>query len=106
MSLPPRDYLRAGKIFAEAIEGSPKMILKIYPSTFSQIVEGLDGIFRMPYGCFEQTSSTTYPNVLALDYLKRTGRYEKVYNVRVAPHHTYFVGARLGLLRLDAQCFM
>src|SRR5262249_11445220 len=26
----------------------------------------------MPYGCFEQTSSTTYPNVLALDYLKRT----------------------------------
>src|SRR5262249_30182022 len=33
-----------------------------------------DGIFRMPYGCFEQTSSTTYPNVLALDYLKRTGK--------------------------------
>jgi uncharacterized protein YfaS (alpha-2-macroglobulin family) len=56
----------------EAIDGSAKMILKIYPSTFSQIVEGLDGIFRMPYGCFEQTSSTTYPNVLALDYLKRT----------------------------------
>lgn len=28
----------------------------------------------MPYGCFEQTSSTTYPNVLALDYLRRTGR--------------------------------
>jgi uncharacterized protein YfaS (alpha-2-macroglobulin family) len=26
----------------------------------------------MPYGCFEQTSSTTYPNVLALDYLRRT----------------------------------
>ncbi len=25
----------------------------------------------MPYGCFEQTSSTTYPNVLALDYLRR-----------------------------------
>jgi uncharacterized protein YfaS (alpha-2-macroglobulin family) len=56
----------------EAIDNSAKMILKIYPSTFSQIVEGLDGIFRMPYGCFEQTSSTTYPNVLALDYLKRT----------------------------------
>jgi hypothetical protein len=56
----------------EAIDGSAKIILKIYPSTFSQIVEGLDGIFRMPSGCFEQTSSTTYPNVLALDYLKRT----------------------------------
>jgi uncharacterized protein YfaS (alpha-2-macroglobulin family) len=28
----------------------------------------------MPSGCFEQTSSTTYPNVLALDYLRRTGQ--------------------------------
>ena len=27
-----------------------------------------------PYGCFEQTSSTTYPNVLALDYLRRIGK--------------------------------
>jgi alpha-2-macroglobulin-like protein len=32
----------------------------------------MSGIFQMPYGCFEQTSSTTYPNVLALDYLRRT----------------------------------
>jgi hypothetical protein len=55
-----------------AVEGSPRAILKLYPSGFSQLVEGLDGIFRMPYGCFEQTSSTTYPNVLALDYLRRT----------------------------------
>ncbi|MBI1916994.1 MAG: hypothetical protein HYS12_19980 [Planctomycetes bacterium] len=58
----------------DAIEGSAKAFVKIYPSTFSQLVEGLDSIFRMPYGCFEQTSSTTYPNVLALDYLKRTGK--------------------------------
>jgi alpha-2-macroglobulin-like protein len=27
---------------------------------------------RMPGGCFEQTSSNTYPNVLALDYMKST----------------------------------
>jgi uncharacterized protein YfaS (alpha-2-macroglobulin family) len=53
------------------IEGSVKAFVKIYPSSFSQLVEGLDNIFRMPYGCFEQTSSTTYPNVLALDYLRR-----------------------------------
>jgi hypothetical protein len=57
---------------AEAIEGSVKAIVKIYPSTFSQVLEGLEGIFQRPSGCFEQTSSTTYPNVLALDYLKRT----------------------------------
>ncbi len=49
-------------------------LVKIYPSGFSQLVEGLDNIFRMPYGCFEQTSSTTYPNILALDYLRKTQR--------------------------------
>src|SRR5205823_6037468 len=59
---------------ANAIDGSAKLIVKLYPSNFSQLVEGLDAIFQMPYGCFEQTSSTTYPNVLALDYLKRIGR--------------------------------
>lgn len=59
---------------ADAIPGSGKMIVKFYPSTFSQLVEGLDGIFRQPYGCFEQTSSTTYPNVLALDYLRRINK--------------------------------
>jgi alpha-2-macroglobulin-like protein len=56
----------------EAIEGSGRSIVKIYPSSFSQLVEGLDAIFQLPYGCFEQTSSTTYPNLLALDYLRRT----------------------------------
>ena len=55
----------------EAIEGSVKAIVKIYPSSFSQVVEGLDAIFQRPYGCFEQTSSTTYPNVLALSYLRQ-----------------------------------
>src|SRR5262249_42658958 len=57
---------------SDAIEGSTKAIVRIYPSSFSQLVEGLDAIFQRPYGCFEQTSSTTYPNVLALDYLRRT----------------------------------
>jgi uncharacterized protein YfaS (alpha-2-macroglobulin family) len=56
------------------IPGSVQAMVKIYPTTFSQLVEGLDAIFQRPYGCFEQTSSTTYPNVLALDYLSRTGK--------------------------------
>jgi len=55
-----------------AIPGSVHAVLKIYPSTFSQVLEGMEGMFQRPYGCFEQTSSTTYPNVLALDYLRRT----------------------------------
>jgi uncharacterized protein YfaS (alpha-2-macroglobulin family) len=42
------------------------------PARLSEIMEGMDSILRMPGGCFEQTSSSTYPNVLALDYMKRT----------------------------------
>lgn len=57
---------------AEAIPDSARLLVRLYPSAFSQLVEGLDSIFQMPYGCFEQTSSTTYPNILALQYLKRT----------------------------------
>jgi hypothetical protein len=55
-----------------AIENSEKLFVKIYPGIFSQLVEGLDSMFMMPSGCFEQTSSTTYPNVLLLDYMKST----------------------------------
>ena len=42
------------------------------PGPLSQVIEGMDSLLRMPGGCFEQTSSSTYPNVLALDYMKRT----------------------------------
>ncbi|QDU97461.1 alpha-2-macroglobulin family protein [Lignipirellula cremea] len=58
----------------DAIPGSVGAFVRLYPSRFSQLVEGLDAIFQKPSGCFEQTSSTTYPNVLALDYLRRTGK--------------------------------
>jgi uncharacterized protein YfaS (alpha-2-macroglobulin family) len=57
---------------ADAIPGTQKLIVKIYPGIVSQVVEGLDALLRMPFGCFEQTSSTTYPNILVLDYLKTT----------------------------------
>ncbi|HTW49786.1 MAG TPA: MG2 domain-containing protein [Acidobacteriaceae bacterium] len=57
-----------------AIPGAEKLYVRLYPGPLSQVVEGMDGILRMPFGCFEQTSSSTYPNVLALDYMKRNNR--------------------------------
>ena len=56
----------------EAIAGANALNVKIYPGLFSQVVEGLDSLFAMPSGCFEQTSSTTYPNILALRYMIET----------------------------------
>ncbi len=58
---------------SEAIPGTQSLIVKIHPGIASQVVEGLESILRMPNGCFEQTSSSTYPNVLVLDYLRSTG---------------------------------
>jgi hypothetical protein len=57
---------------AESIPDASKIFVRLYPGPLSQVVEGMDSLLRMPYGCFEQTSSSTYPNVLALDYMKRT----------------------------------
>jgi len=55
---------------AGAIADASNILVKVYPGIFSQVVEGLDSILQMPCGCFEQTSSATYPNVLVLDYMK------------------------------------
>ncbi len=57
---------------AQAIDGASTIFVKIYPGLLSQAIEGLDALLRMPYGCFEQTSSVTYPNVLVMNYLKTT----------------------------------
>jgi uncharacterized protein YfaS (alpha-2-macroglobulin family) len=57
---------------ATAIPDASKIFVRLYPGPLSQVIEGMDSILRMPGGCFEQTSSSTYPNVLALDYMKRT----------------------------------
>jgi len=57
---------------AASIPDASTIFVRLYPGPLSQVIEGMDSLLRMPYGCFEQTSSTTYPNVLALDYMKRT----------------------------------
>jgi len=56
----------------DSIPDASKIFVRLYPGPLSQVIEGMDSLLQMPYGCFEQTSSSTYPNVLALDYMKRT----------------------------------
>ncbi len=60
------------KFPAHAIPDATSILVRLYPGPLSQVIEGMDSILSMPGGCFEQTSSSTYPNVLALDYMKRT----------------------------------
>lgn len=55
------------------VKGSLKARLIAYPDVVSDLMQGVAGILREPYGCFEQTSCTAYPNAMVLDYLKSTG---------------------------------
>ncbi len=59
---------------AEALAGSQSVTLQIYPGPLSQTLAGLEGMLRMPDGCFEQISSATYPNVLVLDTMRQNGK--------------------------------
>ena len=57
----------------DTIPGSVQGELKIYPSLITHVVEGIEAIMKRPYGCGEQTISSTYPSLLLLRYLKETG---------------------------------
>lgn len=54
------------------VEGSMQARVTFYPSPMASILEGLESILREPHGCFEQTSSSTYPNIMVLNYLQAT----------------------------------
>ncbi len=54
----------------QIVAGTLKVKLNVYPTTLSDLQAGLEGLLREPYGCFEQTSTSNYPNLLILDYLK------------------------------------
>jgi hypothetical protein len=56
----------------EPIDGSLNASVRVYPSSLDQVMEGMASMLRMPGGCFEQTSSSNYPNLLALNYLRET----------------------------------
>ncbi|MCJ8155320.1 TonB-dependent receptor plug domain-containing protein [Chryseobacterium sp. SSA4.19] len=54
----------------EYINGSFSSSYYIFENSAFQLFEDLERLKREPYGCFEQLSSTVYPNVFILDYLK------------------------------------
>ncbi|MBO0719469.1 MAG: carboxypeptidase regulatory-like domain-containing protein, partial [Blastocatellia bacterium] len=56
-----------------AIKGSARAELKIYPNLMAHALEGIEGILQRPYGCGEQTISSTYPNIMILRYLQPQG---------------------------------
>ncbi|NJM53846.1 MAG: hypothetical protein HC846_10925 [Blastocatellia bacterium] len=49
-----------------AFPDTKQATLKIYPNLLSHVAESVNGLLKRPYGCGEQTLSSTYPNLLIL----------------------------------------
>jgi hypothetical protein len=58
---------------AEAIPRTARAELKIYPNLMAHAIESVEAIMSRPYGCGEQTISSTYPSLLVLRHYKRAG---------------------------------
>ncbi len=58
----------------KVIPGSIHTSLKIFKSLEGQLLDGIESMLREPHGCFEQTSSSTYPNIYILKYLRESGK--------------------------------
>ena len=52
------------------VRGSVKTAIRVYPTPLANMTESLARLIREPYGCFEQTSSTTYPMTMAQQYFQ------------------------------------
>ena len=54
----------------EALDGTKNIKIRLYASPITQAIENIEGMLQMPTGCFEQTSSSLYPDILVLRYLR------------------------------------
>ncbi|HEY5949053.1 MAG TPA: MG2 domain-containing protein, partial [Kofleriaceae bacterium] len=52
-----------------ALPGSITATVNMYPSPLASMTKGMEAMIREPGGCFEQTSSSNYPNIMVLSYL-------------------------------------
>lgn len=50
------------------VPGSLSATVTVYPTPLANLTEALEALIRQPSGCFEQTSSTSFPLVMAQQY--------------------------------------
>jgi hypothetical protein len=53
---------------ANALQRTQSASLKIYPNLMAHVAESVEGLLMRPYGCGEQTISSTYPNLMILKF--------------------------------------
>ncbi|MDR2391806.1 MAG: A-macroglobulin complement component, partial [Planctomycetota bacterium] len=65
---PESPFLRRIAVPPDVVPGSLTVSAKLYPAPLANLEEALNALLRRPSGCFEQTSSTSYPLVMAQRY--------------------------------------
>lgn len=74
MSISGRDKGKSGTIVLKDLEpNSIRGEATLHLSTFDELFSGIEAILREPYGCFEQTSSVTFPNIFVMQLMNATG---------------------------------
>ncbi|MDM7921767.1 MAG: alpha-2-macroglobulin family protein, partial [Pyrinomonadaceae bacterium] len=53
---------------ANSLANARSASLKIYPNLMAHVAESVEGLLMRPYGCGEQTISSTYPNLMILKF--------------------------------------
>lgn len=56
----------------DVLSGTLRSDVRVFPSLVADAMAGLESMLRQPGGCFEQTSSANYPNVMVLRALRGT----------------------------------
>lgn len=69
-----KDTVYQFNVLERTIEDNTYYKLRVYKNTAYKILNDLERLLEEPHGCFEQTSSTTYPNYFVLQYLKSKGK--------------------------------
>ncbi|HLL55563.1 MAG TPA: MG2 domain-containing protein, partial [Myxococcaceae bacterium] len=71
---PSRPAVHTVTLPAQIAKGSLRAQVAVYPTPLANMTESLAALIQQPGGCFEQTSSTTYPMTMAQQYfLSHTG---------------------------------
>ncbi len=55
----------------DRVPGTTALEVSVEPNVMAATLGSFEGLLRRPYGCFEQTSATTYPNLMVLRHLRR-----------------------------------
>jgi hypothetical protein len=60
-------------VLGDVLPNTMTGVVTLYPSPIATMVKGAEAMIAEPGGCFEQASSTNYPNVMVLGYLEEHG---------------------------------